>query len=295
MTRIALSMLAVFAIVTGTATAQRPGGAGAGDQDANRREWIQLFNGRNLDGWDVKIAGYDLNENFGNTFRVEDGVLQTAYDQYGSEFKNRFGHLFYNRKFSHYIVAAEYRFVGQQAAGAPAWAFRNSGIMIHSQSAASMKRDQDFPISIEVQLLGGPATGERATANVCTPGTHVEMNGTLVTDHCVNSTSKTYRGDQWVRVEVEVHGSSQVRHIVEGQTVLSYKKPQIGGGTVSGFDPAVKKDGLLLDEGYISLQSESHPIEFRKVELLDLAGCTDRKALNFKAYFVKSDNSRCRY
>jgi hypothetical protein len=270
--------------------------AGTIRNDPDQREWIRLFDGRSLEGWDVKITGYDLNDNVGNTFRVENGLLTTAYDQYGGQFNNRFGHLFHRRKYSHYIVAAEYRFVGEQAAGAPAWALRNSGIMVHSQSAASMKKDQDFPISIEVQLLGGAASGpERPTANVCTPGTNIEMDGKLVTTHCINSASKTCRGDQWVRVEVEVLGDAQVTHRVDGQAVLAYQKPQIGGGSVSNFDPAVKKDGQLLTEGYIALQSESHPIEFRKVELLNLVGCMDKKASNFKSYFVKADNAQCRY
>ena len=267
---------------------------GMAQNDPNKKEWIQLFNGKDLDGWDVKIAGYDVNDNFGKTFRVENGVMKTAYDQYG-QFNNRFGHIFYRQKFSYYIVAAEYRFVGEQTPGAPDWAFRNSGIMVHSQSAQSMKKDQDFPICIEVQLLGGRDTGERSTANVCTPGTNIEMGGKLITQHCINSTSKTYRGDQWVRVETEVHGDEEIRHIVEGQVVLSYQKPQIGGGNVTNYDPAVKMDGMLLKEGYISLQSESHPIEFRKVELLNLVGCTDPKASNYKTYFVKSDNTQCRY
>ncbi len=285
MKRITLLLLVLLPAVAARGIAQN---------NPNKKEWIQLFNGKDLDGWDVKIAGYDLNDNFGNTFRIENGVMKTAYDQYG-QYNNRFGHIFYRQKFSHYIVAAEYRFVGEQAPGAPDWAFRNSGIMVHSQSAQSMKKDQDFPICIEVQLLGGRDSGERSTANLCTPGTNVEMNGKLITQHCVSSTSKTYRGDQWVRVEVEVLGDSEIRHIIEGQTVLSYQKPQIGGGNVSNFDPEVKKDGMLLSEGYISLQSESHPIEFRKVELLNLVGCTDPKAANYKSYFVKADNTQCRY
>jgi Domain of Unknown Function (DUF1080) len=269
--------------------------AGQGRDDANAREWLQLFNGKNLDGWDVKITGHDVNDNFGSTFRVERGMLTTGYEQYGPQFNARFGHLFYRRAFSHYIVAVEYRFVGAQAAGAPDWAFKNSGVMVHAQSAASMTRTQDFPVSIEVQLLGGRETGDRPTANVCTPGTEIDMNGAMVKAHCTNSTAKTYRGEEWVRVEVEVLGGEQIRHIVDGQTVLAYQRPQIGGGTVSNFDPAVKKDGTPLSEGYIALQSESHPIEFRKVELLNLVGCTDAKAANYKTYFVKSDNSQCRY
>ncbi len=262
--------------------------------DPNRKEWTQLFNGKDLRDWSPKINGYDLNDNFGNTFRVESGVMKVGYEKY-DKFDNRFGHIFHRDKFSHYVIAVEYRFVGEQAKEGPGWATRNSGIMLHCQSPQSMGRNQDFPISIEVQLLGGLGRGPRTTANLCTPGTNVEMNGKLFTQHCVNSSSKTYDGDQWVRVEVEVLGDKQIKHIIDGQTVLSYEKPQIGGGNVSNHDPQVKKDGELLAEGYISLQSESHPVEFRKVELLNLVGCMDSKASNYKSYFVKADNSKCQY
>jgi len=236
----------------------------------NSEKWQQLFNGKNLDGWMVKIRGYDLNDNFGNTFRVEDNVMKVGYEAYDS-FRNRFGHIFYKSPFSYYKLAVEYRFVGQQAKGGEGWAYRNSGIMIHCQPPATMHKNQDFPISIEVQLLGGDATGERTTCNVCTPGTNIEMNGKLTTDHCINSKSKTYRGDTWVRAEVIVMGDSIIQHVIDGDTVLSYSKPQIGGGAVNDYDPSVKKDGQLLSSGYISLQSESHPVEFRKVEIMDLA------------------------
>ena len=260
----------------------------------NASDWLQLFNGKNLDGWHVKITGYDLDNNFGNTFRVENGMLKVSYDAY-DKFNNRFGHLFYDRMFSYYRVGVEYRFVGDQAPGGPEWAFKNSGIMIHGQSAESMGKDQDFPISIEVQLLGGRPTGDRPTANLCTPGTNVVYQGKLFTPHCTNSSSPTFRGTEWVRVEVEVLGDKSVKHFVNGQQVLSYESPQIGGGSVNGFDPKVKQDGQLLKEGSISLQSESHPIEFRKVELLPLEGCMDKKATNYKPYYVHADSSACKY
>lgn len=232
-------------------------------------EWIQLFNGKNMEGWTPKIRGYALGENYGNTFRVEDGVLKVAYDHY-DDFKQQYGHIFYEQPFSHYKLRVEYRFIGQQAPGGEGWAFRNSGIMVHGQSPESMGKNQDFPISIEVQLLGGSGSGERTTANLCTPGTEVFMHDSLITDHCINSSSKTYHGDQWVTVEVEVHGNEIIKHIVEGDTVIVYEKPRIGGGVVSGYKEEIKKDGTPLQEGYISLQSESHPVEFRKVELLNL-------------------------
>jgi len=228
-----------------------------------------LFNGKNLEGWTVKIAGHELNDNYGNTFRVEDGILKVSYDQY-DKFNGKFGHLFYKDKFSNYVLRVQYRFVGKQTPGGPGWAFRNSGIMLHSQSPESMTKDQDFPVSIEAQLLGGNGEDERSTGNVCTPGTHIVMNGELVTRHCIPSRSKTYHGDQWVTMEVEVHGNSIIKHIVNGKVVLEYEKPQLDEN-----DPDAQKlfvnGEKMLHEGYISLQAESHPVEFRKVEILPLA------------------------
>lgn len=237
-------------------------------------EWIQLFNGKDLDDWTVKIAKHELNDNFGNTFRVEDGAMKVSYDGY-EDFDRRYGHIFYKDPFSAYKLRLEYRFVGEQAPGGEGWAFRNSGAMLHGQSPESMTKDQDFPISIEGQLLGGDGTNDRTTSNLCTPGTNVVMDGELFTPHCVNSNSKTYHGDQWVTAEFIVLADSVIHHIVEGDTVLTYYQPQIGGGNVSNHDPAMKRDGELIKQGYISLQSESHPIEFRKVELYDLAAYMD--------------------
>ena len=265
-----------------------------GAQPRDNEEWVQLFNGRNLDGWIPKVRGHETGVNFGNTFRVTDGVMQVGYEAYGDSFDARFGHIFYEHPFSHYILVVEYRFVGQQAKGGPEWALRNSGVMMHSPAPESMGRDQDFPISIEVQLLGGDGERERPTMNLCTPGTNVVVSGKLETRHCIKSKSKTYHGDQWVRAEVMVLGSSVIRHIAEGEVVLEYEMPQIGGGNVDGHDPAFKRDGELLGSGYISLQSESHPIEFRKVELLNLAGCMDPDASNYKSYYVKSEPDTCR-
>ena len=238
--------------------------------DPNKKDWIQLFNGKDLSGWDIKISGYALNDNFGRTFRVENGLIKTSFDQYGSKFGNRFGHMFHHQKFSHYIIALEYRFVGEQAPEAPSWALRNSGVMVHSQSAQSMLKDQDFPICIEVQLLGGTGSGKRTTANLCTPGTNVEMNSQLFTTHCINSTSKTYDGDQWVTVEIVVHADSIIHHIIEGDTVISYSRPRVGPEMRPEDYPV--PDGTLLREGHIALQAESDNVEFRKVELLDLSG-----------------------
>ena len=268
-----------------------PALAAAGGVD--EEEWIPLFDGRDLEGWVPKITGHEVGENFANTFRVSNGVLTVSYDGYGGDFGGRFGHLFYRVPFSYYRLVVEYRFVGEQAKGGPEWAYRNSGIMIHGQPPSTMTRDQDFPICIEVQLLGGRATGARPTANLCTPGTNVVMDGRLVTEHCIDSSSPTFRGDEWVRVEVEVHGDGVIRHRVNGEEVLSYEMPQIGGGNVAHFDPAVKRDGELLSGGSISLQSESHPVEFRKVELLSLEGCMDPRAANYKSYYLKADPAAC--
>ncbi len=233
-----------------------------------KKEWIQLFNGKNLDGWTAKIRGYELGENFGNTFRVEDGVMKVSYDQY-DQFNERYGHIFYKEKFSHYIIRVEYRFVGEQVKGGPGWALRNNGIMLHCQDPKSMRKDQSFPVSIEAQLLGGDGKNKRTTGNVCSPGTHIVMDGKLVTRHCNSSNSKTYHGDQWVTAEIEVHGSGKIKHIINGEVVLEYENPQIDEND-NDAKKLIKGDNKLLEEGYISLQAESHPTEFRKIEILPL-------------------------
>jgi hypothetical protein len=304
-----LGIAALVAAAAAAGCAGGPaGGAGAGGAAAaaasadagggpNAREWVQLFNGRDLTGWTMKFTGFDAGVNHNDTFRVEDGLLKVRYDKW-SGFSGQFGHIFHERPFSYYVVAAEYRFVGEQVKGAGpqyAWALRNNGIMVHSQPVGTMGKDQDFPISIEVQLLGGLGRGPRTTANLCTPGTNVVMNDTVVTQHCINSASKTYEGDQWVRAEAMVLGDSVVKHIVNGDTVMTYHKPQMGGGAVANLRPGMMQPGRLISEGHIALQAETAEIDFRKVEVLDLRGCTDPKASNYKAYFVKSDQRACRY
>ena len=301
-----LTVLALSALAAAGVVAQRPPSPGPGfggqaatasKNDPNQKEWLQLFNGRDLNDWVIKFAHHDLGENVNNTFRVEDGLLKIRYDKW-TTFNGEFGHIFYKQPFSYYVLAAEYRFVGEQlpAASNLAWAVRNNGLMLHSPDPKTMLKDQDFPISIEVQLLGGPGDGKpRPTANLCTPGTNVVLNGKLHTPHCTNSTSRTYDGDQWVRVEVLVHGDELIRKVIDGQTVLEYSMPQIGGGNAAPTDPAVKVDGTPLTGGYIALQAETAPTDFRKVELLNLEGCTDPKARNYKTYFVKSNASMCRH
>jgi len=287
-------LAALLLVGAGAALLSQPAPTTAAMPKVDAKDWIQLFNGRNLDGWTPKFAKHDLGENFNDTFRVSDGLLQVRYDKWDG-FNGEFGHMFYKDPFSYYVIAAEYRFVGDQVKGAGpslSWAIRNNGLMLHAPDPKTMLKDQDFPISIEVQLLGGFGK-PRTTANLCTPGTNVVMDGKLETRHCINSKSKTYEGDQWVRVEVLVHGDELMRHYVEGEPVLEYTKPQIGGGNVSPVDPKVKVDGTPLTGGYISIQAETAPIDFRKIELLNLQGCMDKKAKNFRAYYVKDNPKAC--
>lgn len=264
---------------------------------APKSDWIQIFNGRDLSDWDIKFSHHPLGENFNDTFRVENGMLEVRYDKWDG-FKGEFGHIFYKKPFSYYLVAAEYRFVGGQVKGAGpslSWALRNNGIMIDGQTAESMGLDQDFPISLEVQLLGGLSDGKaRSTANLCTPGTNVHFGDSLVTQHCINSTSKTYDGDQWVRVEALALGDSVIKHIANGDTVLVYRKPEMGGGAANNTKPGVLVAGKGITGGTISLQAETAEIDFRKVEVLNLEGCMDPKSSSYRPYFVKHDPAACK-
>jgi len=237
---------------------------------AEKDAWTPLFNGKDLTGWTPKFKGYDLGVNARDTFRVEDGVIKVSYENY-KKFDQHFGHLFTKSPYSHYLLRVEYRFTGDQVEGGPGWAFRNSGIMLHCQEPKTMRKDQNFPVSVEVQLLGGAEKGDRPTANLCTPGTHVFLDGKLNKRHCTNSKSETLRGDQWVTVEVEVHGGKEIIHRVNGKEVLRYSKPVLDDRDADA-KKLIKGDKKLqvLTGGYISIQAESHPCEFRKIEIKEL-------------------------
>ena len=276
--------------------------------DSNIENWEVIFNGKDLKDWKIKFANQNLNVNYKNTFQIRDSVLKVVYDNYDS-FDNNYAQIYYKKPYSYYKLKFEYRFTGSQTRGGAGWAKRNSGIMIHSQSPESNDFGQSFPVSIEVQLLGGLSKGKRPTANLCTPGTAVIMNKKINYNHCIFSKSKTYDGDQWVSGEIIVHGGEKIYHIIENDTVLSYEKPQIGGGfvdsklgdvdwTSNGVENKeywISKEGEVLESGYIALQAESHPVDFRNISLLNLCGCMDRNAKNYKSYFIKEDNSKCVY
>lgn len=258
--------------------------------------WKALFNGANLEGWTTKIHHYETGDNYGDTFRAVDGLIQVRYDKYEGDFNDRFSHLYYDEPYAYFHLSLEYRFVGEPHPGAPVFIVQNSGVMFHSQDPRSMLKEQNWPISVEMQFLGGVEKGkDRPTGNMCSPGTDVEYEGKIDPRHCINSSSKTYFGDQWVRADLIVRGDSLVTHMINGEIVLEYTKPRVGGEVVSGHDPKMKPDGQLLKEGFIALQSEGQPIDFRNIKIKNLKGCMDPKATNYRKYYIKSDMSSCNY
>ena len=256
-------------------------------KNKEKQDWLPLFNGKNLNNWTVKIHHHEVGVNFGNTFRAEDGLVKVRYDQY-DKFNEQYGHLYFKQPFSYYHLVLEYRFVGKWQKDAPIYTLKNSGLMFHSQDPRTMPKEQDWPISVEMQFLAGLGDGKpRPTGNMCSPGTDVIFNGQKDPRHCINSTSKTYEGEQWIKAELIVLGDSLITHIINGDTVLKYSKPQIGGGVANRFDPAIKIDGKALKEGFIALQSEGQEIDFRNIKLLNLEGCMNPKSKQYRSYFVK--------
>jgi len=242
----------------------------SGKSANNTSNWRYLFNGKDLEGWVVKINHHDLGDNYANTFRVDDGKIQVNYDGY-EDFNDRFGHLFYNESFSSYHLKFEYRFTDHWLQDAPVYTYRNSGVMFHSQDPKTILKDQDWPISVEYQILAEEENGvPRPTGNMCSPGTDVVYNNEIDPRHCINSSSKTYRWDQWISGDLIVYKDSIITHMVNGEQVLQYSKPQIGGSVATGYNPAIKVDGTLLKEGYIGLQSEGQGIEFREIKIKKL-------------------------
>jgi hypothetical protein len=232
-----------------------------------RDKWVALFNGKDLNDWIPKINHRPLGENYLDTFTARDGVLRVSYDKY-SKFTDEFAHLMYRTPFSDYRLRLDYRFVGKDTPGGPPWASRNSGVMIHGQSPESIGLDQPFPVSVEVQLLNGSAGETRTTGNVCTPGTRVDFEGAPLKDHCRNSNSKTYTGEDWVHLEIEVRGSHSVRTEIDALAVLEFENLQLDPTDLRAMEIYLKTGlSTALQQGYISLQGEGHPIEFRNIEI----------------------------
>jgi hypothetical protein len=231
--------------------------------------WKPLFNGKDLTGWTIKIAKRPLGENHLDTFRVEDGILKVNYDKWRT-FDRHFGHLYSDQPYSNYILRLEYRITGKAPEDAPHWARLNSGVMVHSQSPLSMTLDQEFPASMEFQFLSVGATAGKQTGNVCTPGTNLEMQGKLLEDHIIDSSSKLFPVDEWVNVEVEVRGNQEVIHRVNGVEVLRYQHPQLDPKDESAQRLLAAGAPLQLSFGHIALQAESQPIWFRNIKIKQL-------------------------
>ena len=231
-------------------------------------QWSQIFDGKSLDGWTFKINKYPLGENFGNTFRVEEGILKIRYDEYGADFDERFGAIYYDKEMSNYRLKAEYRFVGETAPGAPEWGFRDSGVQFHSQSPQSVKIDQPFPVCLEYNLHGGDGENERPVGAICANGMNITVNGAKNESYCTPAaTAKTFHGDQWVTLEIDVKDGN-IKHFVNGEEILTYSSPVLNADHDLG-KTLIRNDVTKVSSGYISLQSNSHPIDFRKIELLE--------------------------
>lgn len=234
-------------------------------------EWVSLFNGKDLTGWTIKIAQHPLGENAFDTFRVEDGILKCEYDNYPA-FDRKFGHLYTNLSYSHYLLRMEYKFVGKMMADAPHYVNLNSGVMVHSQPPQSMTLNQGFPVSIEFQFLADEGKGPRPTGNVCTPGTNIVIDDKLVTNHIVKSKAPTIPADQWVNIEIEVRADEEIIHRVNGEEVLRYQKPQLDpkGRVIKTEDLLKAGAPIPLSYGHIALQAEGQPVWFKNIELKQL-------------------------
>lgn len=232
-------------------------------------QWIILFNGEDLDDWIVKINHHEAGDNYGNTFRVEDGLLKVRYDQYA--FVDEFGHLFYKTLFKNFHLRVDYRFSGEFAEGGPEYTILNSGVMFHSQPAESINKEQSWPVSVEMQFLADLGDGKRKTGNMCSAGTNIVFKGEVYPGHCLSSNYAALAKNKWVTAELVVKGDS-VTHIINGEIVLQYSHPTIDGNDkiVESQSLAYKEGGILLQSGYIALQSEGHPIEFKNVQIKQL-------------------------
>jgi hypothetical protein len=260
-----------------------------------KSDWVNLFNGKDLTGWTPKLQHHECGENYGDTFRVKKKSIQVRYDQYTQGFGERYGHLYFDQAYSYYQLKLKYKITGQWMSDSPGFTKGNSGVMYHSQAPWTMNVEQDWPRSIEMQLLADTPEGKRTTGNMCSPGTHITLNGQLDERHCIESNCPSRPKDEWVNISITVLGDSLITHSVEGKEVFSYTKPTQGGPLVNNDIKIYYTEGKTINSGHIALQSEGQEVDFKEIKLLNLEGCMDKKALNYKSYFVKEKKGSCIY
>lgn len=261
--------------VLGAATAFAlclPGAASA--EEVRAGPWRSLFDGKTLDGWTAKIARRPVGENYRQTFVVDQGAIRVSYAGY-DKFDSQFGHLFHKTSFNAYRLRLTYRFLTEGGLpDTPNWARANSGIMFHSQSAESMTVDQPFPVSIEFQMLGKDGDAPRPTGAVCTPGITITIAGAKVKEHCTRpAAGPTIANGTWVQAELEVLPSGEITQKINGVVVHRYADAALDpDDTVAGgAKPYILARGASpVTGGYIALQSEGAPIEFKDIEIQEL-------------------------
>lgn len=239
--------------------------------EASDAGWRPLFNGHNLDGWIPKINHHPLGDNRHQTFTVSDGILHVGYDHY-PQFYDEFAHLIYHQPFTSYRLRMDYRFIGVDTPGGPPWSKRNSGVMIFGQAPRGIGVDQPFPVSIEIQLLNGTDDSPRTTGNICTPGTTVDIDGKRAASHCTLSVSRPYSGEQWVHLEIEARAGGETIVEVDGVEVSRFTAPALDPTDLRAMPLFLARHGndATLREGYIALQGEGHPIDFRNIAIMPL-------------------------
>jgi hypothetical protein len=228
---------------------------------------VKIFNGQDLTGWVPLIKKSAFNVNYQNTFRADPAnqIIRVTYEDYpDTDFDGRYGMLYYDKYLTDYRVRLTYRFREPQAQNPSQWGKNNTGLMLFGIDPRDVMGDPDFPPAIEIQLLGTPSTGGTNNANLCQPGgmwvskLFGENNGSG--NGCKASKSgPAPTAGEWVTIEAEV--------LVSGETKI-YQHPETITPVLSISGPMYNNQPVL--GGYMAIQSESQPVEFKDIELKEL-------------------------
>lgn len=223
--------IGVFLIVVGTALAICPGCTTSN----NKTTTVNLFNGRNLDGWSHLFQ--ETNAPASVAWTVEDGILTCKGEP--------LGYLYAKKSFKNFRLQVEYRWVSKTDP-------RNNGIFSRIQNPTSGA----IPRCVETQLNVGEA------------GDLMTMQGMKMDEdqprffHIPNH-----------ELAGEVHGVKAVKNVERpgGQwneiTILA----QGGTYTVTMNGESINQaTGIEIVSGPIGLQCEGGVIQFRRVEVTPL-------------------------
>ena len=261
--------LMALALLAGTL----PESAASSGTNKQLNKKIQLFNGKNLDGWYIFLKGKGHNNDPNKVFTIKDGLIRISGEEFGC--------ITTNEEFENYHLVAEFKW-GEKTFPPRVDKARDCGILLHS-TGEDGGSSGIWMYSIECQIIEG-GTGDMLVVGDGTPkfsltcpvapekqaGSYVFKPGgnpATITGGRINWYG---RDPQWKDVK-GFRGTGDIEH-----PLGKWNRVECW---VKGHEITIYLNGHLVNhaidvrpqKGKIQIQSEGAEIFFRRITLIPLS------------------------